>query len=338
MLKRNLSVEAGLVNGSFGTITGFYTHHSDNGAYIQSVYVQFKNVDKPVQIERQSCTFEVLKCIFYTRKQFPFMLAFAITIHKSQGLSLSTAIVDAGPSCFGSGMSYVALSRVTSVTCLHLIDFDKSKIVCNKRAVAEYNRLRSLCVPHLGALSLKRNKKGTEASNDTTDYKTHNEDNEVAGHDVNVSTLNTSKNRKRRISSKDVAHEPSCRKRKLLREKSATYHSKTESEADVEPVATNETTDSEPSHSGSGSLNRQLQIFDCCNVTSLSESFQEEVCCRLNLELFPAGPISMHRSGSLAARELVHLIHTKTQKKQSMSTLDQLAAMEIASSVHCHTT
>jgi len=123
-------------------------------------YTWFKNVDNPVQIERQSCTFEVLKCIFYTRKQFPLMLAFAITIHKSQGLSLSTAIVDAGPSCLGSGMSYVALSRVTSVTGLHLIDFDKSKIVCNKRAVTEYNRLRSLYVPHLGVFCLKRKKKG----------------------------------------------------------------------------------------------------------------------------------------------------------------------------------
>lgn len=49
---------------------------------------------------------------------------------------------------------------------------------------------------------------------------------------------------------------------------------------------------------------RRGQIFDCCSITSLSESFQEEVCGRLNLELFPADPMSTHLSGSLAAREL----------------------------------
>jgi len=186
MLKRNLSVEAGLVNGSVGSVTGFRTQHSSNGnaTQIQSVYVQFKNVETPVQIERQSCTFEVLKCIFYTRKQFPLMLAFAITVHKSQGLSLSAAIVDAGPSCFGSGMSYVALSRVTSVTGLHLIDFDKSKIICNKTAVTEYNRLRSLYAPHLGPLMLRWSKNGTEASENTTEGRSCN-NSKAGGQEVN---------------------------------------------------------------------------------------------------------------------------------------------------------
>jgi len=52
------------------------------------------------------------------------MLAFAIKIHKSQGLSLNTAIVDAGPTNFGCGMVYVALSKVTSLGGLHLIDLE----------------------------------------------------------------------------------------------------------------------------------------------------------------------------------------------------------------------
>ena len=45
------------------------------------------------------------------------MLAFAITIRKSQGLSLKSAVIDAGPDAFGFGVMYVALSRVTSGTC-----------------------------------------------------------------------------------------------------------------------------------------------------------------------------------------------------------------------------
>ena len=47
------------------------------------------------------------------------MLAFAITIRKSQGLSIKSAVIDAGPDAFGFGMTYVASSRVTSLAGLH---------------------------------------------------------------------------------------------------------------------------------------------------------------------------------------------------------------------------
>jgi len=42
-------------------------------------------------------------------------LSYSITIHKCQGQSLKCAIVDIETSVFGSVMSYVALSRVTSL-------------------------------------------------------------------------------------------------------------------------------------------------------------------------------------------------------------------------------
>jgi len=75
------------------------------------------------------------------------MLALAITIHKSQRLSLQTAIVNAGFSNFGPGMTYVALLRVTSLTGLHLVVFERSKVTCDQKAVKEYNRLRRLYAP-----------------------------------------------------------------------------------------------------------------------------------------------------------------------------------------------
>ena len=81
------------------------------------------------------------------------MLAFAITIHKAQGLSLQSAIIDAGKPCLGSGMIYVALSRVTSLAGLHLVDLDKSRIKCDKKAISEYNRLRQKYRPHLGEMA-----------------------------------------------------------------------------------------------------------------------------------------------------------------------------------------
>jgi len=144
MLKQNKNVEAGLVNGSVGTATSFNTTTQGNITSIDSISVKFDKINNIVNTERDSASFEVLKSIYYTRKQFPLMLAFAITIHKSQRLSLQTAIVDAGFSTFGPGMIYVALSRVTSLTGLHLVAFDRSKVACDQKAVKEYNRLRQL--------------------------------------------------------------------------------------------------------------------------------------------------------------------------------------------------
>ena len=52
--------------------------------------------------------------------QFPLRLAWAVTIHKSQGESYETAIVDLGPRAFSPGQTYVALSRLTALDGLYL--------------------------------------------------------------------------------------------------------------------------------------------------------------------------------------------------------------------------
>jgi ATP-dependent DNA helicase PIF1 len=51
----------------------------------------------------------------YSRKQFPLRLAWAITIHKSQGLTLEKAKIQLGESDFSAGLSFVAISRVKSL-------------------------------------------------------------------------------------------------------------------------------------------------------------------------------------------------------------------------------
>jgi ATP-dependent DNA helicase PIF1 len=154
MLKRNMDVDAGLVNGSVGTVVGFEMKNNEASGDVVGVMVKFEKIDCPVSIRRESFSFEVLRSVYYTRKQFPLMLAFAITVHKAQGLSLECAIVDAGSSTFGPGMTYVALSRITTLAGLHLIDFDRSKVKCDRKAIEEYNRLRSQFRPDLDEIKL----------------------------------------------------------------------------------------------------------------------------------------------------------------------------------------
>ena len=50
--------------------------------------------------------------IQFERYQFPIVLAWAVTIHKVQGLSLDRAVIDLGSSIFAHGQAYVAVSRV----------------------------------------------------------------------------------------------------------------------------------------------------------------------------------------------------------------------------------
>ena len=55
------------------------------------------------------------------RTAFPLTLAYGLTIHKSQDMTLSSAVIDLGSREFSSGLSYVALSRVRRLEDLILI-------------------------------------------------------------------------------------------------------------------------------------------------------------------------------------------------------------------------
>ena len=73
--------------------------------------------------------------------QIPLILAWAITIHKSQGATLETAEIDAGKGIFECGQTYVALSRVKSLEGLYLTSFDPFRILVNKKVKEFYKKL-----------------------------------------------------------------------------------------------------------------------------------------------------------------------------------------------------
>ena len=75
-----------------------------------------------------------------TFKQYPIRLAWAITIHKSQGLTFEKAIIDAGAS-FAPGQVYVALSRLTSLSGLILFSRIHPSAINTDERVLEFTRL-----------------------------------------------------------------------------------------------------------------------------------------------------------------------------------------------------
>src|SRR5690606_26979233 len=94
------------------------------------IYVKFPDDDAELLLERE--TWKNIRYNYNKEKdnieeeelgafvQYPVRLAWAITIHKSQGLTFQKAIVDAGAS-FAPGQVYVALSRLTSLDGLVLL-------------------------------------------------------------------------------------------------------------------------------------------------------------------------------------------------------------------------
>lgn len=75
--------------------------------------------------------------------QLPLILAWALTIHKSQGATLDAAEIDVGSGIFECGQTYVALSRVKSLHGLYLSSFDASRIRINKKVKTFYEELTS---------------------------------------------------------------------------------------------------------------------------------------------------------------------------------------------------
>ena len=68
--------------------------------------------------------------------QLPLKLAWAVTIHKSQGLTLDKAVINLGNRAFAHGQTYVALSRVRSIDGMYLKrPIEKEDIICDKSII-----------------------------------------------------------------------------------------------------------------------------------------------------------------------------------------------------------
>ena len=126
MLSSNLRVEMGLVNGAMGTIQAICYHEDETPSNLPvAVTVLFDNytgptlpdVTVPIVPLRQSWTSPGSQC---SRLQLPLKLAWAVTIHKAQGLTLDKVIVDVGKKEFCASLTFVAISRVRHLTDLLL--------------------------------------------------------------------------------------------------------------------------------------------------------------------------------------------------------------------------
>ena len=125
MLTANLWTEAGLVNGSCGIIDNIIKPEDDRIAHI--VMVNFLGYRGPSLSPSRLNVVPVTQIRTTNSNRFPLSLAWAITIHKSQGMTLDRITVDLGCNKFASGLTFVALSHMRTFGGLRVEPFDFSR-------------------------------------------------------------------------------------------------------------------------------------------------------------------------------------------------------------------
>lgn len=119
MLLRNNPIK-GYYNGSLGifkrVIDSEHIEVEIDGELISIDIHEEKHIDYVFNKEENKVEEQVVG----TKKQYPIKLAYSLTVHKTQGLSLDRAFIDLGNRAFASGQSYVALSRLRTLEGLGL--------------------------------------------------------------------------------------------------------------------------------------------------------------------------------------------------------------------------
>ena len=142
MLRHNLWTEAGLVNGAMGTVHDIiYKPDTRPGTLPAVVLVKFDNYTGPSCLESEERVVPIcsrksewfVRGMQKSRTQLPLNLAWAMTIHKSQGSTLDKAVIDVGKSEKCSGLAYVALSRVKTSKGIALVSYPMDRFTTKIR-------------------------------------------------------------------------------------------------------------------------------------------------------------------------------------------------------------
>jgi ATP-dependent DNA helicase PIF1 len=133
ILLKNLDVQKKLVNGSRGCVIGFTEMRLPKVRFLDG---------SEIVIKYDTWSFQGgLSSMIHSRKQIPLDLAWAISIHKSQGMTLDSVEISLSR-VFENGQAYVALSRAKSLQNVRILDFDINSIKADPIVLKYYSNLK----------------------------------------------------------------------------------------------------------------------------------------------------------------------------------------------------
>ena len=133
MLLVNMDFNKGLINGACGVIQGFNQ---------DTISIKFDN-GIVSNIPKHKFEYYYNERVVAERMQYPLKLAYGITIHKSQGMTLDRLVVDCAR-IFERGQSYVAMSRVKTLEGLYLKNFEPEKVLVDNRVAEFYENIKEV--------------------------------------------------------------------------------------------------------------------------------------------------------------------------------------------------
>ena len=128
LLTMNVDLDRGLANGSRGVVVGL-NHNSVVVRFVSGLVTTIDNYTYKDDAD------ESMWMVF-----MPLKLAWAITIHRSQGATLDAVVLDLGDSVFTYGMAYVALSRVRNLQSVKIIDVKAKSFRTHPDVMTFYNK------------------------------------------------------------------------------------------------------------------------------------------------------------------------------------------------------
>ena len=145
MLNSNLWVDVGLVNGAMGTVLSICYQSRGPPDLLLAVMVRFDSYSGPALHDCSVPIIPLRRTWFHngatcSRLQLPLKLAWAVTIHKAQGLTLDKVVVDVGKKEFSTGLTFVACSRVRYLSDLAFVqpfDYQRLSNLANSRRLID---------------------------------------------------------------------------------------------------------------------------------------------------------------------------------------------------------
>ena len=152
MLTRNLHQDIGLHNGSLGVAEEL------NGETVKVRFDNGQTVDihqVPYEVRDDTVNKHGDPAVIFSRTQFPLKVAFAVSVHKAQGATVDSLVVDL-TNAFCPGQAYVALSRVREIEHAYVAGLTLGKLNhVDRAALSFYQRVRDASADRVELLEIE---------------------------------------------------------------------------------------------------------------------------------------------------------------------------------------